>query len=404
MDFKWWRKLTFEQKTRLFYICFFMLLSILPVIHAPHNNYTAFNNGSLNLLSGIDPYPADWLTATKFSSWFIYSPAFAIFFYLFSTEGVGMHAGIYLWLMLNLFTFWFGFSSLLRIVDRDSLLKGKWYLLALFLTANELLGTLQNVQSNAFIGGLMMLGFVGYMNGRLLFSAFVLALGINFKIFPVVVALLLFLDFNRRFYAYFLVMFGLILLAPLLFIPQEFYLDIAKHWLTMMRTDSLRILYLGLKPTLALFGWEVESQFFTIFMLLNALAIAIAARLVIVKSRPDFVRLIFPLAVVFILLFNDRAERPTFVMLTPVFGIMLHAALLELRNAGRQARLHIGFLALGFFFISLSYSDLCPKFCRSAADEYHFKTFGALVMYIWAWIQSIAFLKMRKKEIQLQRT
>lgn len=388
--------LVFERKADVVFIIFFMLLCISPVIHAPHNNYTVFNNGAHDILSLVDPYPAEWVKSANFRDWYLYSPTFGLFFLLFSTSGVGMYAGVYLWAMLNLFFFWFGFKSILNILDeKDALLCGGLYFFALLLVVNESMGTLTNLQSNAFIIGLSLLGVSWYVKGRYALSALALAVGFNFKLFPLAIALLLLMDFKPSFAALFILFSTAIFAIPLAILTSDFYFGILGHWVRIMLTDPVHSIFLGLEPTLWSYGYRPDGTWFIAFMLANALSIAAVAFIAFKKSPERFVETVVPLALLFIILFNKRSERQSFIIITPVLVFVLHAAI-HARRKGNAALMYINYTVLAFawFLISLSYSDLCPKVCRNFADATHFKTFGAMLLYVWAWC--VAWGKLRE--------
>ncbi|MBI5177894.1 MAG: DUF2029 domain-containing protein [Nitrospinae bacterium] len=382
----------FKRKADFCFLLFFILLSISPLMHAPHNNYTAFNNGALDIVSGRDPYPQDWQTSENFRNWFMYSPSFGVFFMPFSKSGLGLHMGTLAWYLLNLFAFWYGFKGVVRHLDPTGLFSRWWHFLALLLCANEMMGSLTNLQSNAFIGGLMMAGMAAYFEKRYVVSALLLALGTNFKIYPVVAALLMAMELNAAFLLSFAVFFSLILLAPAPLVGMDFLFSLLAHWLGIFMSDPLHPVFLGLEPTLAHFGLHPGIPQFLAFISINALAIAIVAFAVFQRERSQFIRLLAPLALAFILLFNKRTESPTFVLLVPALAFILHEALYE-RHNGDDAlfRAHLAVMVAAWFLISLAHSDLFPKMVRHIADEWRFKTFGALLVYCWAWVQAVQF-------------
>lgn len=381
----------FKRKAEFFYLLFFVLLSLSPLAHAPHNNYTAFNAGALDILNGRDPYPADWRTSEHFRNWFMYSPSFGVFFLLFSTSGLGLHLGTLAWYLLNLCSFWYGFKGILRHLDPAGLLNRWWYFLALALTANEMMGSLSNLQSNAFIGGLMMAGVAAYFDRRFILAALLLALGTNFKIFPVVVFLLLALEFNAAFLTGFAVFSLLALLAPAPLVGMDFLFGLLSHWSRIFLSDPLHPVFLGLEPTMAHFGWHPGGAFLA-FMGVNALAIAAVAYAVFRRSRGQFIRLVVPLGLAFILLFNKRTESPTFVLLAPALAFILHEALYWRHNGnGGLYRKHLAVMVCAWLLISLTHSDLFPKLVRHFADEWRFRTLGALTVYGWAWARAVLF-------------
>ena len=385
----------FERKADVAFITFFMLLCISPLTQGPYNNYMVFNNGAHAILNQVDPYPSEWAESSNFRNWYLYSPTFGLFFLFFSTSGLGMYAGIYLWAMLNLFFFWFGFKSILDILDeKDALLRGGLYSFALLLVVNELMGTLTNLQSNALIIGLSLLGISWYVKGRYALSALALAVGFNFKLIPLPIALPLLMDFKPKYAALFILFSTVIFTIPLAILPSDFYFWILKHWVNIMLTDPMHPVFLGLEPTLWNYGYRLDGTWFVTFMLANAIGVAAIAFFAFKKSPEYFVETVVPLVLLFIILFNKRSERPSFVIITPVLVFVLHAAIYARRKGNTAiAYVHYSVLALAWFLISYSYSDLCPKEGRNFADAKHFKTLGALLLYVWAWCVAWASFK-----------
>lgn len=382
---------TFEQKLDLLFIVILLINFIRPLLHAPHINYTTYNTGTLNFFNGIDPYPAEWIysQAHEHLQWFLYHPSFCIFFAVFSTAGLGMYAGIFSWLTVNLIVFWIGFIALISLLDsKTNYLKGRWFFLSLFLMFNEVQAPLLNHHVNVFVAGIMMLGLAAYMKQYFIRSAFFLSIGVAFKVLPIVLVLLLFLEFNWKFISYTIGFLLFLFVLPLLFIPNDFYFEILKHWINILLTEPLRTDYIGLQPTLEYFGWGVDSLYFSIFMMINALAIAIVAYKVFPLSRSQFVRFVFPLAVLFLLIFNKRTETPTFVFIAPLYAFMLHAILHERQRKNFLIMwIHISALSISWILTTYVYTDLCPYDLRQIARQNHIKIFGLIAMYAWSWFQ-----------------
>ncbi len=368
------------------------------MLSIPHVNYTTYNTGTISFFSGINPYPIEWQNSGPYEhlSWFLYHPSFCIFFYIFSTAGLGMYAGTFFWLLINLLIFWFGFVGLLSLLGSETdILKGRWFLLVLFLMFNEVQAPLLNHHVNCFVSGTMMLGLVAYMKHNFARSAFLLATAVTFKVLPIVLVLLLFLEFKWKFIFCFFGFLLMMLMIPLFFISLDFYFEILSHWVAILLTEPLRTDYIGLQPTLAYFERGVDSGYFLVFMMINALAVAIAAFTVFSFSKKDFTRLIFPLAILFLLIFNKRTETPTFVFMAPLYAFMLHAVLREKQNKNFTMMLiHVIALTVSWILATYMYTDLYPYDLRQIARANHVKLFGLIVMYAWSWMQFFTFGKL----------
>ncbi len=389
MDY--WRRLTYERKVAAVLILFFSLLG-LTVLVGIHNNYSAYDAGVRAVLAGQDPYPADWRTAEyPFPPWYIYSPTFGYFFIPFSSYAMGPYLGSYVWVMLNFAVYAAGVWSVLSFMDREPrFFRKKWFLIGALLLVNEMMGSLTNLQSNGFITGAMLLAAGLYLRGRPGWAAFLLALGTNFKVYPIAAALLLCLDLQAGFILLFALITAAFFLFPLLFINGASYLAMLHNWFDLMVNEPLHTVYLGLEPTLLHYGYQIDRTEFLIFTLMNAAALALASYHLFRKDRENFIRLVIPALLGFIILFNKRAESQTFISIVPVFAFMLHAALRAKEEGDDNGyRTNLIFLIMGWMLISWIYSDLAPKPFRVTANEWHFKTLGAILLYLWAWAQIV---------------
>lgn len=390
----YWRKLSFERKAAVLFVLFFVLLAISPAMGI-HNNYLGYNGGVISIFQNhSSPYPTDWKTAEPpFGNWFLWPPLFALFFYPFSTLALGPHIGSYVWCVLNMLVLMAGIHAVWREIDGErKLFSGWWYFFALVLMANEMIGSLTNLQINSLITGVILLGAAMYFRGRYVVSGFFLALGVGLKIIPLPMAMLLMLEFNAVFIASFVLFLAGLSLLPLLVMTPSQLAECFHTLIELHSMERVHTIYLGLHPTLQHYGIIIGNPAFFGFLLLNATIIAVTAFMVFRKDRGQFIRLLVPLSLVFMILFNKRAESPTYVMLVPIFTFMLHSAL-SARSEGDEAgfKSQMAFLLVGWFLISIVFSDLVPRPARQFANQWHLKTIGAVWLYIWSWKEAAGF-------------
>lgn len=395
----WWQTQSFEKKAILFFILFFFIQAISPA-KGIHNNYISFDGGTRAVATGHSPYPAkeEWKTAEhSFPAWFIYSPTFALCFIPFSTYVLGAHAGTYFWVMLNFFVFFAGALRLLKLVDAGhGVLRKWWFFLFLLSMFNEMQSSLTNLQSNGLITGLSLLGVALYFQKRYVAAAVLLAIGANFKLYPLAFVLLLFLDLNLVFIGTFLASSAVLFVAPLGILPPGVYWNMLREWFDLLAHGPVHTYYHGLEPTLRFYGFSINPFYFSIFMLANAGALALASIYLFRVDRKNFLELIVPATLSFIVLFNNRSETQTFIVLAPVFGFMLLAALRGKNEGGAFGyRANLACFIVGWILVSGLYSDLSPKPFREFFRLWHLKTFGAMFLYGWAWIRVTYYLKVR---------
>ncbi len=391
--------ISFEKKTAFLFVLVFLLLAISPAIGI-HNSYKVFDGGTHAVLNGQNPYPAkeEWKTAqSSFPAWFIYSPTFAIAFAPFSTYALGAHAGPYLWVMLNFFVFMAGVWRVFKLSDPDVVfLRGWWFFLFLASMFNEMQSSLANLQSNGLITGLSLLGVALYLEKRRVAAAVLFAAGANFKLFPLAFVLLLFLELDFVFIGAFTASLALLFLAPLALVPPEAYWNMLRGWFDLLAHGPVPAYYHGLEPTLRLYGFSTNPPHFAVFLLANAAALALASLYLFRAERGKFVELVVPATLLFVVLFNGRSETQTFIVMAPVFGFVLLAALRD-REQGDDFgyRANLACLVVGWIFTSGLYSDLAPKPLREFFRFWHLKTFGALFLYLWAWFRMANHLRYR---------
>lgn len=367
---------------------YFLLLAAITAASAlayrvPHV-YRIYDSGTIAMLGGADPYPLEWMEAKDYSGWFLYPPLFAFIYYPFSSAAVFPKLGAALWMLLNFGVFTAGLAAFLDVFDPGLKLAGRWYLLALFLVTNELLGAALGGQTNALMAGMMMLGASWYAGRRTAGSALATALACSLKLYPLPLLLLLFLDFEIVFILAAVFSIAVFSLAPGLVLGFDRLFALWTHLAAIFRSDPVHGNYMGLEPMLASFGAGVRPGAFALFALANA-ALAAWAVFRLRADRRLFSLAAFVLASAFIIVFNKRTEGLTFVLLSPVFAVMLLRGL-EAKTAGKTGETKIHFAALIISWTAISYisSDLCPDFIKEPAFDWHIKGLGGMLAYVWA--------------------
>ncbi|MEJ2596090.1 MAG: glycosyltransferase family 87 protein [bacterium] len=145
-----------------------------------YNNYLIFKYSFLHLLDGQDLYR---LYPEQHGDYFKYSPTFALVMALFYYLPDWL--GLTLWNLLNALALFAGITLLPSINDK------KKSLLILFVLL-ELIGNLQNEQSNALVAGLILLSFGFLERKKIGLAALFIAFGFYLKIFGVLSILLVF--------------------------------------------------------------------------------------------------------------------------------------------------------------------------------------------------------------------
>lgn len=387
------RRLSFERKAAALFVLFFAIAAIFIAGERP-KVYQVYDLATRAVIIGMDPYPSnDWKDSDPPPlAQFLCSPTFAYFFSPFSTHhGLGPNVGAYAWVILNFAAFMAGVWSLFSLIDGEQrLIRRKWFLLALFLLAGEVPGSIMNAHNSGLIAGMAMLGAGSYMRGHKVRAALLLAMGANFKLFPLALALLLGLDLGFGFLLCFGAITAALFLLPVPIMGSSAYGSMLGAWFDILVNEPLHTACLGLEPTMLHYGFRIRPAEFVFFTLANAGALALASFHLLKRDRGEFLRLIMPALLGFVVLFNRRAESQSFITIAPVFVFMLHAAL-RCRNEGDDNgfRANALFIAIGWMFIWWGYSPFASPIFRVTAEVWHFKTLGAALLYLWAWAQIV---------------
>ena len=148
------------------------------VMHPHYNNFLIFKYSFFHLINNLNLYefyPAEHGDLFKYSPTFAF--AMSLFYYLPDWMG------IMLWNLLNTFCLFMGIKMLPRMDERS-----KVFLLLFVLF--ELIGNLQNEQSNALITGFVLLTFVFFERKNVMLAALFIMLAFYIKIFGIVAAAL----------------------------------------------------------------------------------------------------------------------------------------------------------------------------------------------------------------------
>lgn len=326
-----------------------------------NNNFLIFRAASLHLLHARDlyaAYPAEHVDFYK------YSPTFALLFLPFALPPFAV--AMLLWNALNAGAL---YAALGMVLPRRAAAVAR---AIVFL---DMLGSLQNVQSNALVAALIALTFAAYERRHTVLGSVATAVGTNIKVFPLAGAS--FAIFHPRKVrvgvALVVSMVGLALL-PLLVTPPSTLVAQYASWRAIESTDALERGFSVMYHVQLAFGLGLPNWPFQ----LAGVALLVAP----VLARRDrwldwrFRRLYLCSVLAFCVLFNHQAESPTFVI--GVAGVAIWFAALATRT-----RLSWALFALFFVGTVLPSSDAMPEWLqRNLFDPYRLKTIPLLLVWI----------------------
>lgn len=298
-----------------------LLVIFIRVAHSPHRNtvFTTYEAAGGKWIAAKDLYTN--------SGGFVYSPLAAAFFAPFSVLP-DLTSNI-LWRLLNAgmllgAVWWWLKSGLHRGIPthRYSMV----FLLLLPLT----IGNLNNGQANPMLVGILMLAVIGAKTGRWNLAAICIALTAYFKIYPLVVGLLLALIFPQKF-SWRLVI-ALILLGALTFLLQRpgFVMQEYQRWIFTRLHDDRKLYKPDVAPRdlwllLRFLHIPVSKAAYTAMQIGGGAAIAAVCWFGKIKhwSMNRLLVAIFTLASCWMLLLGPATESATYVLLAPALVLAL---------------------------------------------------------------------------------
>jgi hypothetical protein len=326
-----------------------------------NNNYLIFRAASLHLLREQDLYAA--YPALHFD-FYKYSPTFALLFLPFAV--IPFATSMLVWNALNAGVLYFAIGAVLP--ERKATI-------ARAIVFLDMLGSLQNVQSNALVTGLIIVTFAAYERRHALSGSFAAIVGTCIKIFPL--AGLSFAIFHPRKLRVALASTGsllLLLAVPLLVTPWASLQMQYASWHAIESRDALdrgftvmQMVELALRQ-----HWPNWPQ-----QLLGT--IVLVAPVLFRRERwSDWsFRLTYLCSVlVFCVIFNHQSESPTFVI--AVAGAAIWFAM-------RERWTQLDWSLFAFFVVGtiLASSEAMPRAVqREVFDAYHAKTIPAIVVWI----------------------
>jgi hypothetical protein len=311
-----------------------------------YNNYVIFKSSFDNLIANNNLYLA---YPEIYFDLFKYSPSFPVFMLPFSFLPDWL--GLTLWNLFNALVLVF---ALLK----SPVIPTEYRAAAIWLLTIETLTSLQNSQSNALIAGLILWAF--YLIDKQNFSVATLLLMIGVFIKPFcLIGFLLFLFYPGKLkaIAWSVLWLFMLTLLPLLFITPDQLAQQYENWGVLLAWDQ------GVSIGLSVQGWL--QTWFNWLPSKNAI-LGVGAALLFLPfvnfrnfNKPAFRYLYLAALLIWMVIFNHKAESPTFV-------IAFSGILIWYYNTSRTL-FSISVLICSFLLTSLSPTDLFPAVIRENA-------------------------------------
>jgi len=341
-----------------------------------YNNYTIFEKSFQHLKSDQDLYilyPQEQWDLYK------YTPTFSVFFGFFSMLPDGL--GLSLWNLLNALVLLAAVYYLPKINNTQ---KG-WILLIVLI---ELMTSMQNAQSNGLIAGLIIFSFGFLEKDKPLFATLFLVFAAYIKLFGIV-GFVLFLFYPKKWQsALFTILWIVVLLIPpLLYVDIEQYINLFGSYLHLLISDH------DASYGYSVMGWL--HSWFSINVAKNTIvAIGVLVFLLPlyrIKLYKEFMfkYLMLTSVLIWIVIFNHKAESPTFIL--AMSGVALWFVSSE-KNV-----LNIILFIGAFLLTSLSPTDIFPVSLREDyLIPYVLKAFPCILIWL-----KIVFDMLKLKNIQI---
>ena len=332
-----------------------------------YNNFLIFVKPWFNLLAQKNlylEYPEYYYDTYK------YSPTFALFMGPFAQ--LPMWLSLLLWNCLNTLVFYTAARRLFPDTRRQALF--------LLIVLVDVLTALHNSQANCLLAGLMLWTYLHLENRRAALAGLCLALAAFIKVYGIAIGLL-FLFYpgfwrNALWAAVWLVTLALL---PLLVLSGPAFVMIYRGWYDIVRVSATGIQLSLMGVLQSWFGFPLRHK-----GAVQALGLAVLLLPVLLYRRAwgaaDFRRLYVASLLIFVVIFNQMAESPTFIIAVAGFALWF----LSYR---RTTALSWPLFGLVLVFTSLSATDLLPHAVREAYfDVYKLKAVPMILA--WGVIQS----------------
>lgn len=308
-----------------------------------YNNYIIFKQAFYHLIHGKDLYI---MYPTECWDLFKYSPAFALF--MGALAWLPNIVGLTLWNLLNAMVVWYALKTLPKVSNKQK----AFMLLFVFL---ELLTSVQNAQSNGLMAGLIILAFNKLERNDVLWASLFIALTVFIKIFGVVAfALFLLYKAKPKFILYSILWSVLLLVLPIVVTGYDGLVMQYKSWWNMLQQDHSSSIGLSVMGWLETWFGYTGSK--TLITLLGVVLFCLP--LIRTKYYADYMYRMLLLASVllWVIIFNHKAESPTFVIAISGVALWFFSQKRELWKTV--------LVVLAFIFTSLSPTDLFPYVVR----------------------------------------
>lgn len=308
-----------------------------------YNNYIIFQQSFYHLVEHKDLYAA---YNEEYWDLYKYSPTFALL--MAPLALLPTLIGLALWNLLNVLFVLIGVSKLRRFSNNEKAL-------LLLFSLIEMVTSLQNEQSNGLLAGLIILGFALAEQRKLFWATFCIVVACYIKILGLA-AFAIFLLYPEKIKAALYTVFwaALLFILPLLVISWQGLMGQYESWGNMLANDHTTDGLSVMKLMQSWIGWEGNKLWIQLFGIL--LFCIVLLRWQYYKME-RYRLLLLSSVLIWIVIFNHKAESPTFII--AVLGVSIWYF------TGKRNAVNTSLLVLCLLFTQLSATDIFPKEWRN---------------------------------------
>ena len=343
--------------------------------YTKYNNYIIFKNSFHHLKNNQDLYI---LYPNEQWDLYKYTPTFSVFFGLIAIfpDWIGLN----LWNLINALFLLFAIYYLPKL---DLVKKGVILIIVLI----ELMTSMQNSQSNGLITGLLVLSFGLLENKKYLFATLCIVFSFYIKLFGIVgLALLLFYPNKWKLGIYTFLWTILLAITPLIFIDINQYSKLFQSYILMLSNDHSNSY--GYSVMGWLYSWFALELNKDSLVLVGVVVFLIPFSLLSKYMNYTFKYLTLASILIWIVIFNHKAESPTFII--AMTGVALWFV------SSKKNILNIVLFSCAFILTTLSPTDIFPKFLR---DEYVIPYSLKALPCIFIWMKIIYEMIVLEKDL-----
>ena len=327
-----------------------------------NNVYLTFQTSWYNLAEGRDLYQLN----PSHYDYYKYSPTFALLFAPFAL--LPLTGGLLLWTAANAGTLYWSLGKILS---------GEQLLAARAIVFIDAIGSMQNAQSNVLSAGLMILAFAELERRREFTAAVAVTLGTLIKLFPITAAAFaIFRPYRLPRFALWGILCAVVgIAAPLLIVSPDQLKELYRSWGALSKADAMTRGYsvMGIIEMLLHQDWPNAP-----FQLLGAAILLAPLRRYWVYGNERFRLLFLASVLMFCVVFNHKAESPTFIIATAGVAIWFLSVPGTALNRAAFAAFVVG--------TTLSSSDVMPEALQEGFFEpYRIKVVP--VLFVWVLTQ-----------------